>query len=292
MLPLSSFKAHFLFFLITFIFVLGCSKDDKNENLLDKFLLGRDETKIQYEIEELVIYEGDTSSMSTYERILTKPEVDRRAVIYTIREDGSTKVESQSLEPTINKRIPSGIDKKSNRKKICRTVIDGADMFLFDSTNSLIRSVKVTPLDLPDLKTSIDRIKERNDSIGIVLTDLFMCSNSPYNSLQLMQYLNNPPTGAIVQNFGNGIFSIRLTLNTAYPEVAATVVILNTNIGRVLGYRIYNLQDEVIDSMLFNYDNCQLTGYQQTVPVTLSTGRKVFTRTFASITNFQCLINQ
>ncbi len=237
------------------LLIISCSKNELNNSPTSATKSTNPGiVRISFDAEAFKMSQlADPAKASAFEITAAAPRADRQKIDIDIYEDGTSAwvMEKQQPKNDVKEHHLTPID--STIRETQTTQIDRAgNATYYDNTGSLIRQHKLT---IPSFNTLVSEIKRDPTAafgaVGVPSTE------------RLKQVLANAAAvGAVVQDLGNGVTSIRIPHASPVSNAAArtsgsgdyhSVDIINTQLNLVLGSTLYDANEEVVSKVYYAY---------------------------------------
>ncbi len=235
----------------------------------------------------------DPSKASALQLIGAAPKAERSKIELDVYDDGSSSWMITKQEPK-HDVAQHHLTPPDPSPQTYTTRIDRAGMgYFYDKNGTFLRQ---HPVPLPSYKAIADAIiadpKASFGAVGIPST------------ARLQKYLKQATNaGAIVQDLGNGLTSVRVTNTTASNAAAKTasadqttsVDIIDTNLNLIMGSTLYDSNQEVLSKAFYSYkfdnDKASPEAIYQEVWNTDASGKKVKTISNTYFYQFSATVN-
>lgn len=280
--------------------LVSCSDESGLNSSIDELSSSIDEATLRSEkskkgVELLTIsYEMDATTITQFDCDPTRfdiaagaPIADKQKVEMTIKDNGSVKLITESL-PSKNNFDGPHQSLPNDQPKVSKTILDNGEMQLYDAGGRLIKSVPGQSIDMPSVANQMSDILSNMDIRELDISNLIACSTSNMSFDGLRRLIATAPYNENVKKMSDDIYTIRI-LEVPYgstaTEVGHVVNIVDINRKVLMASRLYDENDEVIQTMMYQYDDCTLKGFRQEVHQELPDCKKATLLTFAEISN-------
>ena len=285
--------------LIYGLLLVSCSEESLVEPNNDNLSLRRDGTRdsrelftISYEMDYAVITKFDCNP-TKFDFAAGAPTTDKQKIEMTLFGDGSVKLTTEDL-PSRNELLISHESLPNDLPVVKRTVLDNNQMSLYDETGSLIRTIPNQSIQLPFVAEEMMETLMYLDSTSTDISSILACLRANVNLDSLSSIISNPPKDVIVTKVTDDIYTIRtaVPVEMAIPKATSVVNIVNITDKLLLGSRLYDENGKTQQCLMFQYDDCIITGFKQEVHEELPDCDKAILQTIAEISNLDIIYPQ
>lgn len=280
----------YAFLIGTSLFFFSCSSEtdiDTEENLESR-------NSLSYSSKDLleISYTMDYVMNTEYEGTLTGADVAASTPISSkdnikmiIRANGDIRLETEKLT-TKNPILIKHHTLPNDMPEVKRTVYDRNTLSMFDKNGALISSVPGQSISLPFLAEDISKNLEHIDQADI--SNLLACIRSNVDIEKLQSLIDKPIKGTKVNQIkGTDLYTVRMPVPDRMGMVEPTEVvnIIDRKNNLYLGSRLYGKDNEILQCMMYRFDECDLKGFKQEVKSHLPSGIVTTMVTHAELEN-------
>ena len=251
--------------------------NDKSENAKELFT-------ISYEIDVTTITEFDCDP-TNLDIAAGSPISDKQKIEMTVKENGAVKLITQSLLSRNNFDIAHK-SLANDLPEISKTILDDDEMKLYDNSGNLIRTIAGQSIDIPLITSEMSDILSKLDSSEDI-SNFIACNRSNISFDSLLNLIVTEPYNVNVKKMNDDIYTIRkqATLEGTNSEQGYVVSIVDVNNKCLVASRLYDENEEVLQTIIYQYENCVLKGFRQEINQELPNCDKATLLTFAEISN-------
>ena len=252
-------------------------RNDKSKNAKELFT-------ISYEIDITTITEFDCDP-TNLDIAAGSPLSDKQKIEMTVKENGAVKLITESL-PSRNSFDIAHKSLPNDLPEISKTILDNGEMKLYDNSGSLIRTIAGQSIDIPLITNEINDILSKLDSSEDI-GNFIACNRSNISFDSLANLIVTEPYNVNVKRMSDDIYTIRkqATIEGANSELGYVVNIVDVSNKRLIASRLYDENEEILQTMMYQYENCVLKGFRQEITQELPNCDKATLLSFAEISN-------
>ena len=263
------------------------SKDDSSKNF------GKAILDISYDVKTSQDYDVESQKLPSLDLATMNPKSEKQHIHMQLFENGqmSLTIEELDFERKINVRHKTIPD---DSPKIVKTEIIGGMASFYDKKGELISK---TPIDLPNQIEIVNKIKKLGNNFS---------SEDVNNTLAILQgqqlvdnldelTKNASKYGVRILEQGENYITLRMSQKHIDPRIEEEVVLLiDKNINRIVGNRIYSANNKLLQTTFFGYSNDEdkvlnTIRLEQNIP--LPSGKEINSITLSKIDDFKFNLN-
>ncbi|MDP2423295.1 MAG: hypothetical protein U1C46_09250 [Bacteroidales bacterium] len=253
-------KNKLLFSLITFttLFIMSCKQDlndlsNETNNASNVKLVGLGIMEISYDMKTIRDYETDFSILSELDLSSVNPSEEKQHVEMVLLESGQLNLTITELNFDKKINIPHEI-LPDDSPKIMKTEIIGNTANFYDINGKLLGSENIP---IPNHRETVDKIKEIGNKFSAEDINKTIATMQGYQFIDnLEEFIRNAPANGVqVLEQGENYVSLRMSFNKIDPRIqGASVLLIDKSINKMVGTRIYDAQDNLVQSVFFGYN--------------------------------------
>lgn len=290
----NKFSKTVLIALCCVIMTTSCDKDFEDPSISSEILkkelkLGEVLIEMSYDMITSQDFETDFSKLSSLDLSNMNPRNEKQHIKMQLFESGQTSLTIEELDFKQKIKIKHKI-LPDNSPKIIKTEIIGNSAKFYDMNGKLISQA---PMSLPNQHELAERIKKMGAKISS--EDV----NKTVAAIQGQQFIddldalinNTAKNGVRVLEQGKNHITIRMPKDNLDNE---TVLLVDKGINKIVGSRVYNRDNELLESTFFRYskeDNQFLNAIRKEVKTELPSGKKINTIINTRFENYKFNLN-
>lgn len=248
--------------------------------------VGSDLVEVKYDIDYTMITESG-EEVSSLDRAAMTPIASKERVRMIIRDNGAVRLETERM-PSKNAFTVNHSTLPNDLPEVAKTILDNDQMELYDGEGKLIRTVSGQSIKMPYLAEQLRQSLEKESAPD--LGSLLACIKSNVKMDSLNAMIKNPPAHVQVHKLNENIVTLRMPapVELRATEAHEVVNIVDRSNKLLLASRLYGKNSEVLQCMMYRYDECSnLKGFKQEVQTVLPSGKSASLVTYAEIDNLE-----
>lgn len=254
--------------LFFWLFVTSCSEQSDDFNL-DQNVEMRDGSQklltMTYTL-DMVIMNSFRCEETPLDLAAASPSAEKQRVRLTIMQDGSIEIMIKHLDSqnafTIPHETPPNPLPKVNKSKLKNGKLE-----FFDSDGNIIHSTNGQEIQMPYLANIADALIDALLNNEIDLNLFLSCMRSNVDPNLMLDYLNDPPDDVQIEQLNDQVYAVTMPVpaDLMLPQAVSTINLIDISNNLLLGSRLYGENGDVVQCMMFRYDDCELKGFKQEI---------------------------
>ncbi len=280
--------------LLATLIITSCSKDTNiNDRNLGMEIKARSSllAVISYEIDYLITTKFNCNP-TFHDISSSEPISDKQSVTMSLFENGEVELITEQLTSRNNLSI-SHPSPPNDQPIISKTVLANNLLKLYDSNDQLIRSIPTQSISLSYSADQIENLLAQSTASSGNIGNIISCVRANANFATLLSWINSPPTGVVINQISNDVYTIRMPIpqELASNGAVEAVHIVDISDKLLLASSLYDNNSKCMECIIFRYDNCEFIGFKQEVRDKLPDCADVKTQLFADISNISIDFN-
>lgn len=244
---------------VSFIGLQGCQEDlsllKKNEILTPDMSkkMSSGILQVSYEITTWTDYEMPKKELSNLDMSSLNPMSDKQKITMEISKNGEVSMTIDKLDFKNNIKIPHKTP-PSDIPEIVRTEIFGNTAYFYTKNKKLVNSEYI---EIPNQTELVEKIKKLGNKFSAEDVNQAMATmQGQFFADNLDEFIDNAiKNGAHVIEQGDSYITLRISLKQKDQNIEQDVVLLiDRNINKVVGSRIYNAKNELLQTIYYGYN--------------------------------------
>ncbi len=286
-----------LFFIISMLFFFSCNNDtllfkkDKNfnsetfKNQLPGIL------QVSYEVTTWTDYETPFSKLSDLDISNLNPMSEKQKITMQLSESGEVSLTIDKLNFKNKIKIPNNTP-ANDIPEIVRTEIIGNTAYFYDKSKKLKGSEHI---EIPNQIKLVEKIKKLRDKFSEEdINEALATMQGQFFADNTEEFIKNASeNGAEIQELEDGYITVRMPLKDMGQNLE-TVLLINKNINKLVGNRIYNEKNELLQTVYYGYNKGKiqsLNAVRVEEKISLPSGKEIKMTTNSKIENLKFNLN-
>ncbi len=233
--------------------------------------------EISYEITTSTDYVGIPKEISDLDISTLNPGNEKQQVTMYLLENGQLNMTIEEIYFEHKIKIPHKVLPDDTPKTV-KTIISGNSVSCYDKNNKLLSTDKIEVQNHIEMVNSIKEIGDKFSEEDINQTIATMQGFKFINNLE--EFIKDAPKNDIqVTEQGNGYVTLRMSLSKIDPRMTEqSVLLIDRTKNKLVGSRIYSIDNELLQSTLFGYSNGEvksLNAIRVKQLITLPSGKEI-----------------
>lgn len=286
-----------LIFIFSTFLIVSCTEEfneipNEKENISSKNS-GKALLEISYEMTTSRGYDIIPIKLSSLDMSTLNPSNEKQKITMQLLERGQLNITMEEMNFKQKIKIPHQV-LPDNSPKIVKTIISGNSIGFYDKNGKLL-SLENFPM--PNHIETVNKIKEVGTKFSkedINRTIVRMQGHQFIDDLE--EFIKDADkNGARIVNQGGDYITLRMSLSKVDPRITEeTVLLIDRKQNKLLGTRMYSAENELLQSILFNYNKGEvksLNAIKVEQLITLPSGKEINMITLSKIDNLTFNLN-
>ena len=151
--------------------------------------------------------------------------------------------------------------------QIAKSVYENGALKIYDSAGNLIRTRSNITMQFPEVAQAISETMDTLSNSGTTISSVMSCLRANSSFSYIIDMINNPPPSVTITQMNSNLFAVRMPVDSNFASHDATwvVSIVDTTDKLLMASRLYDVNDVIQNSVMYDYDNCNLIGFKQEI---------------------------